>query len=227
MKAHVLLAENDELLRSALTTFLRKEGLTVDSIADGNAALARITTEPFDLLIVSLGLQGCNVLDLCRDIRVRGIETPILLLTAHCPTEQKILALKLGADAYLTKPFDAEELAARTEALLRRAPATISHVCHFGSICVDLNGSRVTRDGVPIRLSAQEFRLLSYFVRHSGVLLSRGQIMREVWGRGVDSKTRKLDVHIANLRHKLEIDSKRPNLIHTVRGMGYRFETVK
>ena len=225
MKAHVLLVEDEDRLRIALNNLLREEGCTVESVTDDDAAFEKIVSEHFDMLILSLGL-GRNVLDLCRDIRARGIKTPILLLTAHCTTEQKVIALKLGADAYLTKPVDLGELLARTEALLRRTPARDREVRHFGSVSVDLNSSSVTRNGMSIRLSVQEFRLLSYFVRHSGVLLSREQILRDVWDGGFDAGTRTLDVHIANLRQKLEADPKRPNLIHTVRGMGYRFETV-
>jgi two-component system alkaline phosphatase synthesis response regulator PhoP len=223
MKAHVLLVEDESRLRTALARRLCEEGCIVDSIANANAAFEKITTQPFDILILSLGLPGRNVLDLCRDIRARGIKTPILLLTAESTTEEKVMALKLGADAYLTEPFEAAELLARTEALLRRAPP--SQMWQFGSIRVDLGAAVVTRDGVPVRLSAQEVRLLSYFVRHSGVLLPREKILRDVWGYGVDAMTRTLDVHIASLRQKLEVDPKRPSLIRTVRKMGYRFET--
>jgi two-component system alkaline phosphatase synthesis response regulator PhoP len=226
MNAHVLLMEDAERLRIALTDRLREEGCTVDSVTDGDAAFEKIVSEPFDMLILGLRLSGRNVLDLCRDIRVHGIKTPILLLTAHSTTEEKVTALRLGADAYVTKPIDMGELLARTEALLRRTPAARSYVRNFGSIRVDLIDSSVTRDGVPLRLSTQEFRLLSYFVRHSGVLLSREQILRDVWGYDVDSLTRTVDVHVASLRYKLEVDPKRPNLIRTVRRMGYRFETV-
>src|SRR5215470_4696953 len=113
MKAHVLLVEEEKRLRIALTEFLSREGLTVDAVTDGDAAFEKITTEPFDLLIISFSLPRRNCLDLCRDIRARGIRTPILLLTAESTTEQKIMALKLGADAYVTKPFDVSELLAR------------------------------------------------------------------------------------------------------------------
>ena len=120
-------------------------------------------------------------------------------------------------------PFEDET---RTESLLR-TPSAPTLVHHFGSIRVDLSGASVTRNGLPIHLSAQEFRLLGYFVRHSGVALSRDQLLRDVWGYGVDALTRTLDVHVANLRQKLEIDRKRPNLIRTVRSVGYKFEPVK
>jgi two-component system, OmpR family, alkaline phosphatase synthesis response regulator PhoP len=222
-----LLVDNEKRLRIALTNCLRDEGCTVDSVWNADTAFDKITTEPFDLLILNLRLPDRNCLDLCREIRARGIKTPILLLTARTTTDEKVTALKLGADAYLTKPFDPKELLAWTEALLRRAPATLRHVRHFGSIRVDLRASRVTRDGVPIRVSTQEFRLLSYFVRYSGVPLSREQILRDVWGYHVDSLTRTVDVHVASLRQKLEVDPKRPKLIRTVPGMGYKFDTVK
>jgi len=223
VKAHVLLVEDENRLRAALTRRLREEGCVVDSMTNADAAFEKIATEPFDIIILGVRLPGGNVLDLCRDIRARGIKTPILLLTAQSTTEEKVMALKLGADAYINKPFEVGELLARTEALLRRAPP--SQVCQFGSVRVDLGATVVTRDGVPVRLSAQEVRLLHYLATHSGVLLSREQILREVWGYGMDAMTRTLDVHIASLRQKLEIDPKRPNLIRTVRRLGYRFET--
>lgn len=227
MKAHVLLVEDEERVRIALADSFRKEGCTVDSVTDGDAAFEKITTEPFDLLILSLRLPGRNVLDLCRDIRARDIKIPILLLTAHSTIEEKIIALKLGADAYLAKPFDLGEPLARTEALLRRMPAARSDVRQVGSIRLDLKGATVTRNGVPIRLSNQEFRLLSYFVRHSGVALSREKILRDVWDYDTGSMTRTVDVYVGRLRQKLEADPKRPSLIRTVSRVGYKFETVK
>jgi two-component system, OmpR family, alkaline phosphatase synthesis response regulator PhoP len=225
MNARVLLVEDENRLRTALTCRLREEGCVVDSMTDADAVFEKITTESFDILVLSLRLPGRNVLDLCRDIRARGIKIPILLMTSQSTTEEKILALKLGADAYVNKPFEVRELLARTEALLRRTPP--SPTCQFGSIHVDLGAAMVTRDGLPVRLSTQEFRLLSYFVRHSGVLLRREEILREVWGYGIDAMTRTLDVHIASLRQKLEADPKRPNLIRTVRRLGYRFDPVR
>jgi DNA-binding response OmpR family regulator len=227
MRAHILLAEDEERSRIALSERLCEEGCTVESVMHGDEAFQKITTQAFDMLILNFRMQDCNCLNLCRDIRARGVKIPILLLTGRCAVEQKIMALKLGADAYLAKPFDPAELLALTEALLRRISIADRLVHHFGSICVNLSTRSVTRDDVAIRLSGREFRLLSYFVRHPGVLLPREQILKDVWDDGVDASTRTLDVHVASLRQKLEVDAKRPKLICTVRKRGYRFEAGK
>jgi two-component system alkaline phosphatase synthesis response regulator PhoP len=172
-------------------------------------------------------LPGRNALELCRNIRADGIEAPILLLMDHGAIEQTVIALKLGADAYLTKPFDVEELLARMEALLQRTPTGQDHVRHFGKVRVDLRSARVTCNGVPIRLTSREFQLLSYFIKNSGIALSREQILRDVWGYGAVAKTRTVDVHVASLRQKLEVDPRRPTLIRTATRIGYMFDIAE
>jgi len=163
-------------------------------------------------------------LDVCRDIRLAGLATPILMLTARGQTAEKVVGLKLGADDYVTKPFDTLEPMARIEALLRRVPARTGLGIHqFGSVRVDLRGTQVMREGKPVYLSAREFQLLRYFIDHQGVTLSRDEILREVWGYEVGAFTRTVDVHIASLRRKLEKSPKHPSLIVTMPGIGYRF----
>jgi two-component system, OmpR family, alkaline phosphatase synthesis response regulator PhoP len=165
-----------------------------------------------------------NGFDVCRDIRRAGLATPILLLTARGQNADKVVGLKLGADDYVTKPFDTQELMARIEALLRRAPSRFAQsIQRFGSILVDIPGTQVTRDGQPVYLSAREFQLLRYFVEHTGITLSRDEILRHVWAYDEGTYTRTVDVHVASLRQKLEEDPKRPELIRTVPGIGYRF----
>ena len=170
-------------------------------------------------------LPGKNGFDICRDIRQAGLATPILMLTARGQTAEKIVGLKLGADDYVTKPFDMLELMARVEALLRRTPNNSSQasVQHVRSLRIDLRGTEVSRDGKLVPLSAREFQLLQYFLEHGGETLSRDQILREVWGYNAMAYTRTVDVHVASLRQKLEEDPKQPSLIVTVPGFGYKF----
>jgi len=183
------------------------------------------TRLPFDLIILDVMLPRRSGHDVCRDIRKAGLATPILMLTARSQTVDKVVGLKLGADDYLTKPFETMELLARIEALLRRMPAraTRAEVLEFGSLRVDLRGIQVTRRGSALYLSAREFQLLRYFVEHPGVTLSRDEILKEVWNYDASTFTRTVDVHVASLRQKLEDDPKRPQLILTAPGLGYKF----
>jgi len=224
MKERILLVEDEEGLRMTLCDRLQCEGYIVDSAPDSEKAFEMVTSLPFDLMILDVMLPGRSGLDLCRDIRIAGVPTPILLLTARGETLDKVIGLKIGADDYVTKPFDMLELIARIEALLRRVPSGTGEGVHkFGSICVDMNATKVTREGVPVRLSAREFQLLFYFVEHAGSTLSRDKILHDVWGYDVATITRTVDMHVASLRQKLEKDPKRPELILTVTGLGYKF----
>jgi two-component system alkaline phosphatase synthesis response regulator PhoP len=225
MNENILLVEDEEALRMTLSDRLRSEGYVVDFAADGEEGLTKATGLPFDLIILDVMLPHRSGFDVCRDIRSAGLATPILVLTARDQTMDKVLGLKLGADDYVTKPFDTLELMARIEALLRRVPGRSSHVIHqLGSIRMDVLGTEVTRDGKPVSLSAREFQLLRHFMEHPGVTLSRSELLHEVWGYEDGTFTRTVDVHIASLRQKLEKDPKRPELILTVPGMGYKFK---
>jgi two-component system, OmpR family, alkaline phosphatase synthesis response regulator PhoP len=225
MNDSILLVEDEEALRMTLSDRLRGEGYTVDFAADGDQGFDKATTLPFDLIILDIMLPHRNGFDLCRDIRQAGLATPILLLTARGQTAEKVVGLKLGADDYVTKPFDTLELMARIEALLRRAPTRAGQELYqFSSIRVDVRGTQVTRDGIAVNLSAREFQLLRYFIEHAGVTLSRDDILREVWGYEAGTFTRTVDVHIASLRQKLEKAPKKPALIVTVPGIGYKFQ---
>ena len=208
----------------ALGDRLRSAGYVIDCASDGVTGFQKATSLPFDLMILDILLPGRNGFDLCRDIRLSGLGTPILLLTARDSTADKVIGLKLGADDYLTKPFDMQELVTRIEALLRRSPIlTGNQIFASGSIRVDNSAMELTRLGIPVHLSALEFRLIRYFVQHPGIRLSREKILKDVWGHDGDSVSRTVDVHIAGLRQKLEKDPKRPELIVTVPGFGYRF----
>ncbi len=225
MNENILLVEDEQALRMTLSDRLQSEGYVVDFSPDGEQGFEKATSLPFDLIILDIMLPRRSGLDVCRDIRLAGLATPILLLTARGQIVDKVAGLKLGADDYVTKPFDTLELMARIEALLRRAPTrTGQGILHFGSIRVDIRGTQVTREGKPVYLSAREFQLLRYFTEHNGITLSRDEILREVWGYEVGTFTRTVDVHVAGLRQKLEKAPKKPELILTVPGIGYKFQ---
>lgn len=226
MNENILLVEDEEALRMTLSDRLRNEGYVVDFAVDGDEGLDKATGLPFDLIILDIMLPHRSGLDVCRDIRSAGLATPILLLTARDQTIDKVLGLKLGADDYVTKPFDTLELMARVEALLRRRlPARVSQtIFQRGPLCMDVRKTEVMCDGNPVFLSAREFQLLRHFMEHPGATLSRSELLREVWGYEDGTFTRTVDVHIAGLRQKLEKDPKRPEIIVTVPGMGYKLK---
>jgi len=225
MNENILLVEDEQALRMTLSDRLQSEGYVVDFSPDGEQGFEKATSLPFDLIILDIMLPRRSGLDVCRDIRLAGLATPILLLTARGQIVDKVAGLKLGADDYVTKPFDTLELMARIEALLRRAPTRIGQgILHFGSIRVDILGTQVMREGKPVYLSAREFQLLRYFAEHNGITLSRDEILREVWGYEVGTFTRTVDVHVAGLRQKLEKAPKKPEMIITVPGIGYKFQ---
>lgn len=226
MNENILLVEDEEDLRITLSDRLHGEGYVVQCAANGDEGFDQATRLPFDLIILDVMLPRRNGLNVCRDIRKAGLATPILMLTARSQTVDKVVGLKLGADDYLTKPFETMELLARIEALLRRMPARAAKadVFEFGSLRVDLRGTQVAKRGTAVYLSAREFQLLRYFVEHNGVTLSRDEILKEVWNYEASTFTRTVDVHVASLRQKLEDDPKRPQLIFTVPGLGYKFD---
>jgi two-component system alkaline phosphatase synthesis response regulator PhoP len=227
MRGNVLFVEDEEALRMTVGDRLRKEGYAVESAADGEEGFVKATQLPFDLIILDVMLPKKSGFDVCREIREAGLITPILMLTARGQTSDKVNGLKIGADDYVTKPFNMQELMARVEALLRRAPirpAAQAAVSEFGSIHVDLMGTEATRDGKTVNLSAREFQLLRYFIEHRGATLSRDELLKQVWGYSADMYTRTVDVHVASLRQKLEDDPKQPQFILTVQGLGYKFK---
>jgi two-component system alkaline phosphatase synthesis response regulator PhoP len=224
MDEKILVVEDDEVIRMTLGDRLRGEGYSVDFASDGEDGVKKATQGACDLVILDIMLPRKNGFDVCRDIRMAGIVVPVLMLTARGQVVDKVLGLKIGADDYLTKPFDANELLARIEALLRRSKApAASGIQKFGSVKVDLKGTSVSRNGKPVPLSAREFQLLRYLIEHPNTTLSRDILLKDVWSYSADAFTRTVDVHVASLRQKLEEDPKHPALIVTVAGLGSKF----
>ena len=222
----VLLVEDEEGLILTLTDRLRSEGFDVTAATDGEAGLSLAISENFDLMILDVMLPKKNGFDVCRDLRRNGIETPVLMLTAKGETIDKVLGLKLGADDYLTKPFEVIELLARVEALLRRAPhtqASSPDAFRFGTVSIDFKRAEVRKDSETVELSAMEFKLLQFLIENRGAVHSRDKLLDEVWGYDAMPSTRTVDVHVAWLRQKLEENPKYPQFIQTVHGLGYKF----
>jgi len=222
----VLLVEDEAGLILTLTDRLEAEGFAVKSATDGESGLRAALAENFDLIILDVMLPRKNGYDVCRDLRQKGVNTPVLMLTAKGETIDKVLGLKLGADDYLTKPFEVIELLARIEALLRRAPqasGAAAEVFRFGDVEIDFKRAEVAKNSQTVELSAMEFRLLQFLIENRGAVHSRNQLLDEVWGYDAMPSTRTVDVHIAWLRQKLEDNPKYPQFIQTVHGMGYKF----
>ena len=221
----LLLVEDEPGLVLTLTDRLTREGYDVQSTGDGESGLARAATEPFDLLLLDVMLPRLGGFDVLRDLRKKGIEIPVIMLTARGQMVDKVVGLKLGADDYVTKPFEMVELLARVEAKLRRTPIK-PHPAdgyQFGEIRIDFRRAEATKAGDPLDLSAREFQLLRYFIEHRGATISRDELLNEVWGYNAMPSTRTVDVHVAWLRQKIEPNSRHPQYILTVHGMGYKF----
>ena len=221
VKRRILLVEDEESLVLTLTDRLLAEGYVVDRAGDGETALEMAARGQFDLVLLDVALPKKNGFDVCRDLRQRGVDTPILMLTARGQVIDRVLGLKLGADDYLTKPFDMMELLARIEVLFRRSRSSGGQVADayvFGDVRVDFRRAMVTRNGTSVELSGLELRLLRYFVEHRGSLLSRDELLDKVWGYGATLATRTVDVHVAQLRQKIGAEH-----VVTVHGLGYKF----
>jgi two-component system, OmpR family, alkaline phosphatase synthesis response regulator PhoP len=227
MGKRILIVEDEEALCITLGDRLHREGYEVDFAFDGLAGLEKINSSSFDLIILDVLLPAKSGLDVCMSARRDKITTPILFLTAKSQTVDRIIGLKLGADDYLTKPFDSLELIARVEALLR-FPRTAngksaSDYVQFDSMTLDLRKAQVLNNGNLINLTTKEFQLLRYFTEHPGVTISREELLSHVWDFKPGTITRTVDMHIASLRHKLECSSRNPQIIETVPHLGYRF----
>jgi two-component system alkaline phosphatase synthesis response regulator PhoP len=225
----ILLVDDEPGLRRTLSDRLRSEGYGVDTAATGESGFDLARKGHYDLIILDLNLPAKDGLQVCHDLRSEGNNAAVLMLTARDSLHDKVVGLKNGADDYMTKPFESAELLARIEALFRRtrsSDATVPEEFTFGDVCVRARAGQVLRAGKPVRLSAQEFKLLVYLVRHPNVVLSRDELLDAVWGHQGARETRTVDVHVSWLRQKLEPDAHNPKYIVTVYGLGYRFEAM-
>jgi two-component system alkaline phosphatase synthesis response regulator PhoP len=227
MNSRILLIEDEPGLVRTISDLLSAEGYTVESATDGDAGFAKAASGVFDLLILDVMLPRRSGLDVCRELRQRGIDCAILMLTAKTQVFDRVVGLRLGADDYLSKPFDPAELLARIEALLRRVrkgDRIPLHSFRFDDIDVDFDRAEVRKGGQPVSMAAKELQLLRYLVHHRDRVVPRDEILEKVWeySSGVSSRT--IDVHVAWLRQKLD-DPQNPRHIQTIRGKGYRFTT--
>lgn len=223
-KERILLVEDDPSLVLALSDRLESDGYRIDCVKDGEAGIKHAIKGTYDLILLDVMLPGKSGFEVCKELRRRGVETRILMLTARAQLSDKVEGLDLGADDYLTKPFELSELLARIKALLRRSFSRKRlETFRFGKVEIDFVSAEVIRDGVPVKLSALEFQLLQHLIENEGVLLSRNELLDAVWGVDAMPSTRTVDVHIAWLRQKLELEPHNPRFIQTVRGLGYKF----
>jgi two-component system alkaline phosphatase synthesis response regulator PhoP len=222
----LLLAEDKEALVLMLQDRLTFAGYRVTVARDGATALELATRTDFDCIVLDVALPVKNGFDVCRELRQRNVTSPILMLTARAQISDRVHGLRLGADDYVTKPFDMRELLARIEALLRRRlpsrlPAT-PDVYRLGALELDFRSGEVRRNGEPVELSALELKVLRYLVEHRGSVVTRQELLSNVWQHDEPPLTRTVDVRVGALRQKLEDDPTRPTLITTVHGVGYK-----
>jgi two-component system, OmpR family, alkaline phosphatase synthesis response regulator PhoP len=226
MNSRILLIEDEPGLVMTVSDLLAAEGYEVETASDGDSGFVKASSGNFDLVLLDVMLPRRNGYDVCRDLRQRGVDSAILMLTARTQVVDRVVGLKLGADDYLPKPFDPAELLARIEALLRRlrkGHEIAVRSFHFGDVEVDFERAEVRKRGEPRTLAAKELQLLHYLVDRRGQVVPREELLRRVWEYSAEASSRTVDVHIAWLRQKLEDNPQRPRHIQTLRGKGYRF----
>jgi two-component system alkaline phosphatase synthesis response regulator PhoP len=226
MSSRILLVEDEPGLVLTVSDLLSTEGYEVESAADGESGLSKAVAGKFDLVILDIMLPRKTGFEVCRELRQKGIDAAILMLTAKTQVVDRVVGLKLGADDYLTKPFDPAELLARVEALLRRVQKENRipvQSFQFGDIEIDFERAMLLKSGHPVTLASKELQLLRYLVDNRGRVVPREELLQNVWEYSSDVSSRTIDVHVAWLRQKLEDNPQNPKHIHTIRGKGYRF----
>jgi DNA-binding response OmpR family regulator len=226
MSDRILVVEDEAIVAEVVERFLRREGYETMVVGDGRQALNALGSFIPDLIVLDVMLPEVDGLEVCRQVRSRG-ETPIIMLTARGEETDKVLGLGLGADDYVTKPFSPRELAARVQAVLRRAkplPGADAEMLRFGALRINARTRVVDRDGVDLRLTAREFDLLLYLARNAAQVFSRDQLLDAVWDYDFAGDAGTVTVHMRRLREKIEEDPARPRYLKTVWGVGYKLE---
>lgn len=220
----VLVVEDEHKIAHALKRGLEQERYSVEVVYDGDSGLAAVLGDAYDVIVLDRMLPGSvDGVEICKQARSNGVQTPILFLTAKDHVRDRVEGLDAGADDYLVKPFSFEELLARLRALLRRPQDTLDGILEVGDITLDAAHYVVTRAGTPVQLSRREFTLLEYLMRNSGRVLSKDTIMNHVWDFDADILPNTVEVYMGYLRNKLEKPFEGPTYIQTVRGFGYMF----
>jgi two-component system response regulator RegX3 len=225
----ILIVEDESSFSEAISFLLGKEGFETDVAENGRTALQLFKASAYDLVLLDLMIPEVSGIEVCRAIRTTSM-VPIIMLTAKDSEVDKVVGLELGADDYVTKPYSSRELVARIKAVLRRGTpesadaGSSSAIQTAGNIRMDVERHQVTVNGVLINLPLKEFELLEFLLRNEGRVLTRGQLIDRVWGGDYYGDTKTLDVHIKRLRSKIEDDPANPQLIQTIRGLGYKFE---
>src|SRR5688500_13723608 len=215
----VLIVEDEPSLARQLVSAIGEAGYAVDAAEDGERADFLARTERYDAIVLDLGLPKMDGLTVLRRWRESGIATPVLVLTARGSWHEKVQGIDGGADDYMAKPFEIEEVLARLRALIRRASGHVTPEIRIGTLVLDPRGARVTLAGLPVKLTSHEFRVLSYLMHHRGRIVSQGELTEHIYSQGFDRDSNTVEVFIARLRRKLGT-----SFIETVRGMGYRIE---
>jgi DNA-binding response OmpR family regulator len=225
--ARLLIVEDDPEMGMGLEKFFDLKGYDVVRVTNGEEALRKMRHLPaYDIVLLDVMLPEKDGFEVLREARDAGVDSPVIMLTVKGKDEDKLRGFELGADDYVTKPFDAEELAARVQAVIRRSRApddAADQVYSFGDVEVDLAAQTARRNGEDVDFTALEFEILDYFIQHRGRTVSRKQLLRDVWGISGDITTRTIDRHVASLRKKIEPDPTDPTYIKTVYGIGYKF----
>lgn len=222
----ILIIEDDATLLRALRDNFQSRGFDVSCETDGASALAHASNSAADVILLDIMLPKVNGFDICRQLRIAGMATPIIMLTARGQEDDVVRGLELGADDYVTKPFGIRELVARVEALLRRFGADDEQIVRFGDCELNLAACTLRRGGESVSLTTKEFRLLELFARRPNRALTRHEILSRVWGCHVVVTTRSVDRCVTTLRAKIEHDPSRPVWITTIRDIGYRFDSA-
>ncbi|MFB6279579.1 MAG: response regulator transcription factor [Salinibacter sp.] len=226
-ESRLLIAEDDPEVGAGLEDLFAREGYEVQRTTDGENALEELTTlPPYDLVLLDVKLPEKDGFEVLREARQAGVNSPVIMLTVKDEHKHKLRGFDLGADDYVTKPFDTKELKARVEAVLSRTDSSLPNtgdVFSFGDITVHFPDETVTRGDEAIKLTALEFEVLEYLIKHRGRTVSREQLLRDVWGISGDITTRTIDRHVASLRKKIEPTPDEPVHLETVYGIGYKF----